>query len=160
MLRPPTQLRSLSPAAVHGQLHAYLSCHYVGLLANTKAEHKLWNAGEKREKAGRCITNLVLIPATNSPPSEASAKVLPGQVARNRLLYTAVRALSSDEEDSRTRGNDALNEKGFAEGDMAVLSVEGQLLCAISLDVTCHVWCHTLSCCHQLLVLLMVVNTG
>lgn len=110
-----------------------------------KTEQKLCNTGETREKAGRCITNLILTPAASTPPSEASASVLPGQVARNRLLYTAVRALPSDEEESRTRGKDALNEKGFAEGDMAVLSVEGQLLCATSLEVTHHAWCHRLS---------------
>ena len=87
-------------------------------------------AGESREKFGRCISNLVLAPAATA---EASAKVLPGQVARSKLLYTAVRALPSEEQQPKEQQSgrksiDALNEKGFAEGDMAVLSIDGELL--------------------------------
>lgn len=87
-------------------------------------------AGESREKSGRCITKLILAPAATA---EASAKVLPGQVARSKLLYTAVRALPSEEQQAKEQQSGwkcshALNEKGFAEGDMAVLSIEGELL--------------------------------
>lgn len=84
-------------------------------------------AGESREKSGRCITNLVLAPDATA---EASAKVVPGQAARSKLLYTAVRALQQQEQQSKEqqsgcKSSHALNEKGFAEGDMAVLSIEG-----------------------------------
>ena len=53
---------------------------------------------------------------------------MPGQVARSKLLYTAVRAPPSNEQQSGRKGNEGLNEKGFAEADMAVLSIEGELL--------------------------------
>lgn len=81
-------------------------------------------AGESREKSGRCVTNLVLTPAATT---EAAARVLPGQVGRSKLLYTAVRAPPLEEQQSGRKGSEGLNEKGFAEADMAVLSIEGEL---------------------------------
>lgn len=90
----------------------------------------LCSTGESREKSGRCITNLVLTPAATT---EAFAGVLPGQVARSKLLYRAVKAFSSEEQ--QPGSSDALDEKGFAEGDMAVLSIEGQSVALMTTDL-------------------------
>lgn len=100
-------------------------------------------AGESREQSGRCIPNLVLAPAATP---EASAKVLPGQVARSKLLYTAVRVLQVEEQQSKEqhsgwKSSRALNEKGFAEGDMAVLSIEGALHLGIRTTISCKISC-------------------
>ena len=83
--------------------------------------------GQDREKAGRCICDLVFDTAAVSPLSEQSAKDTPGQVVKHKLLYTFTRAPRRLlEHDSST---DALNEKGFTEGDMVILSIEGRALC-------------------------------
>ena len=52
-------------------------------------------------------------------------------------MYTAVRAPPSQGQQSAGKRSDALDEKGFTEGDMVVLSVGGELLCGISLGMLC-----------------------
>ena len=85
-------------------------------------------AGQDREKAGRCICNLAVDTTAVSPSSELPAKAVPGQVVRHKLLYTFTRATQCLSEDGSS--TDALSEKGFTEGDMVILSIEGRALCS------------------------------
>ena len=84
-------------------------------------------AGQDREKAGRCICDLVIDATAASPSSELPAKATPGQVVKHKLLYTFTRANQSLSEDGSS--TDALNEKGFTDGDMVILSIEGRAIC-------------------------------
>lgn len=84
-------------------------------------------SGGTREQSGRCISNLVL--DTNSqqqlpqPPTDNQQ----GQVLRHKWIYTFGRASqAADVCVTSQAGLRPMNECGFAEGDMMVLSIEGK----------------------------------
>ena len=83
-------------------------------LCSSGLMHTCLLAGAEREALGRCIAGLVLRPA----PDAATCK--PGC-----HLYTFAKALGSG-----TSQSASLEDLGFAEGDMVVLSVEGALPCS------------------------------
>ena len=85
------------------------------------------SAGKGREAAGRCIADLVVDAASlNSLSAEHAGRAAPGQVAKHKLQYTFVKASSAPSASARSLADkDALTEKGFIEGDMVVLSIEG-----------------------------------
>lgn len=100
-------------------------------------------SGGTREQSGRCISNLVL--DTNSqqqlpqPPTDNQQ----GQVLRHKWIYTFGRASqAADVCVTSQAGFRPMNECGFAEGDMMVLSIEGKpypplLITNTSLDQQC-----------------------
>ena len=90
-------------------------------------------AGADREALGRCIAGLALRPASEVATCEPGCH-----------LYTFFRALSSS-----TSQPASLEDLGFAEGDMVVLSVEGGLPSPQALHgppccAACSPWRHAL----------------
>jgi hypothetical protein len=85
----------------------------------------MWYAGLDRERTGRCICGLVVDPIAVSPCTEQTAKAASGQVAKHKLLYSFSRASRAPGASQSGFSRDALNEKGFTDGDMVILSIEG-----------------------------------
>lgn len=85
----------------------------------------VWYAGLDRERAGRCICGLIVDPNAVSPCTEQTAKAVSGQVAKHKLQYSFSRASRAPGASQNSFSKDALNEKGFADGDMVILSIEG-----------------------------------
>ena len=85
----------------------------------------MWYAGLDRERTGRCICGLILDPIAVGPCIEQTAKAVSGQVAKHKLLYSFSRASKASGASQTSVSKDALNEKGFTDGDMVILSIEG-----------------------------------
>ncbi|DBA90758.1 TPA: DNA replication endonuclease-helicase Dna2, variant 2 [Trebouxia sp. C0004] len=91
---------------------------------------EIWaSSGMDRERAGRCICGLIVDPIAVTPCTEQTAKAVSGQVAKHKLLYSFSRASQAPGASQTSFSKDALNEKGFTEGDMVILSIEGEQAC-------------------------------
>ncbi|KAL0030927.1 hypothetical protein WJX79_001622 [Trebouxia sp. C0005] len=97
-------------------------------LTGKRAE--IWaSSGLVRERTGRCICGLIVDPIAVSPCIDQTAKAVSGQVARHKLLYSFSRASKAPDASQSSFSKDALNEKGFTDGDMVILSIEGEQAC-------------------------------
>ncbi|KAL0046566.1 hypothetical protein WJX82_003944 [Trebouxia sp. C0006] len=91
---------------------------------------EIWaTSGLDRERTGRCICGLVVDPIAVSPGTEQTAKAASGQVAKHKLLYSFSRASKAPGASQTSFSKDALNEKGLTDGDMVILSIEGEQAC-------------------------------
>jgi len=100
----------------------------------------VWYAGLDRERAGRCICGLIVDPIAVSLCTEQTSKVVSGQVAKHKLLYSFSRASKAPGASQTSFGKDALNEKGFTDGDMVILSIEGGAAIMMSAQECCLQW--------------------
>ena len=90
-----------------------------------------------RERTGRCICGLIVDPTAGSPGTEQTATAASGQVAKHKLLYSFSRASKAPGAQQSNSSKDALNEKGFTDGDMVILSIEGGAAVMLSAHECC-----------------------